>query len=88
MLDAASLGLAAEEEGPPQRDPRYWLNRKQASEYLGRVGCPVAPQTLANMAANGNSGGGPPYTKIARKIVRYHRDDLREWANQNARRVL
>ena len=66
----------------------WWLSRKAAAAYLTKVGCPLSPQTLAHMACNNNARGGPPYTKVSRKIVRYHMDDLKEWANQNARRVV
>jgi hypothetical protein len=66
----------------------WWLNRKQASDYLASVGCPLSPQSLAHMAVRDNAGAGPPFTRISKKIVRYHRDDLRDWANRTARRVL
>lgn len=65
----------------------WWMSRKKAAEYLSRVGCPLSPHTLAKMAKNNNRGGGPPFTKISQRIVRYHKDDLRAWADTNARRV-
>ena len=65
-----------------------WLNRKQAADYLSRVGCPLSYRALEYLARNGNAGNGPPFTKINAKGLRYHQDDLREWANKTARRFV
>ena len=64
------------------------LTRKEASAYLTSVGCALSPKSLANLAANNNAKGGPPFTRLGVKTVRYHRSDLRSWANETARRVL
>ena len=64
-----------------------WLTRKQAANYLTRSGCGVQPKTLANMAANNNAKGGPPFVKTRNRIVRYREADLRAWAEQETRRV-
>lgn len=56
-----------------------WLTRKQASQFLASMGCPISPQTLANMAANNNALQGPSFRRTKQRIVRYHRDDLKAW---------
>ena len=63
------------------------LNRKMASAYLERLGCPVAPKTLANLAANDNAGRGPPFFRFRWKAIRYKRSDLEIWAKKEIRRV-
>lgn len=65
---------------------REWMNRKQASEYLHTLGCPLAPATLAGYAANKNRGRGPAFTR-AGKIVRYQSRDLKTWAEAHTERV-
>ena len=64
-----------------------WLTRKQAALYLRQLGCPLSPQTLANMAKHENSGQGPPFTRIGVQIVRYNKDDLAAWAARKAVRI-
>lgn len=61
-------------------EPSDYLDRKQASAFLRSLGCKVAPQTLANLAANGNAGKGPRFTRMGWNSVLYHKDDLRRWA--------
>lgn len=68
-------------------DAEEWFNRKEAAAYLRAIGCPLSPQTLANMAVRGNSGGGPPFTRIGIKIVRYKKSDLGKWAAGKTVRV-
>lgn len=64
-----------------------YLNRKEAADYLTSIGCPMAPQTLANMASNNNAGKGPPYTKVSWKKIHYLQSDLDAWAKQYVVRV-
>lgn len=64
-----------------------WLSRKQAATFLEKIGCPIAVQTLANMAANGNKGRGPSFTRVRSGIIRYHKRDLHEWAIREVVRV-
>ena len=63
------------------------LNRKAASAYLDKLGCPVAPKTLRNMAANDNAGKGPSFFRFRWKTIRYKRSDLDAWARKEIRRV-
>lgn len=65
-----------------------WVDRKGASRFLNSIGCPVKPQTLANLARSNNAGGGPPFTRIRWKTVRYNKDDLRTWAGTQMERVV
>lgn len=64
-----------------------WVTRKQAAAFLETIGCPISPSTLANMAQKDNSGRGPPYQVVSRRIVRYRVEDLRRWATARTRRV-
>lgn len=64
-----------------------FLSRKAASIYLNKIGCPVAPQTLANMASNDNARRGPPFIRYRWRTVRYRRTDLDIWAKQEMVRV-
>lgn len=63
------------------------LTRKAASGYLIKLGCPVSPRTLANMASNDNAGNGPAFIRFRWKTVRYKRADLDAWAVKEAVRV-
>lgn len=67
--------------------PNDWMTRKQAASYLTEIGCPVTPSTLANKAANNNGGGGPSFTIVGERRVRYQRRDLDAWAQAWTRRV-
>lgn len=64
-----------------------YLTRKAAAAYLAKLGCPVAPKTLENLAANDNAGRGPSFTRAMTRIVRYRRADLDAWAARNMKRV-
>lgn len=61
-------------------DPKEWLSRAEAAAFLTKLGCPIAPGTLAKLAANNNAGNGPTYKRFRWKSVRYNVADLREWA--------
>lgn len=67
-------------------DDKY-LTRKEASAYLASIGCPVAVNTLANMAANHNAGDGPPFVAIGWRTLRYLQSDLDAWAKRRTRRI-
>jgi hypothetical protein len=64
-----------------------WLSRKEASAYLRGLGFPLAPATLAKMAANNNQGNGPPFTRFRWSIVRYRAADLAAWVKNQSKRV-
>lgn len=66
---------------------RDWLTRKGAAALLSALGCPVAYRTLEAWAVDDNSGNGPSFTRVRRNIVRYHRNDIVEWVNREARRI-
>lgn len=68
-------------------ESKVWLTRKSAALYLESVGCPISPQTLANLAAKSNAGNGPRFKKVRERIVRYHVSDLQAWALGNTRTV-
>jgi hypothetical protein len=63
------------------------LSRKDAASYLTSIGCPISPKTLANLAAEDNAGGGPPFTRVRQKRVWYSREDLATWAKGQFERV-
>lgn len=63
------------------------LSRKEAASYLTSIGCPISPGTLANLAADDNAGGGPPFTKVRQKRVWYSREELTVWAKRQAVKV-
>ncbi len=64
-----------------------WLSRKEASTFLRNIGCPISVRQLEKMASNNNSGNGPSYRRARWKLVRYHRDDLRKWADAEMKMV-
>lgn len=64
-----------------------WLNRKRASAFLASLGCPISVRTLEQWAANNNRGKGPPFNRVRTKIIRYLKDDLRDWAAKETRRI-
>jgi|GEM_PF-2249090 len=66
---------------PPRRveNDDDWLTRKEASRYLGTLGVPLSPGTLAVYAANNNARRGPPFIRFGWNVVRYKRGDLRMW---------
>lgn len=65
-----------------------YFTRKEAAEYLTSIGCPTAPQTLANLASNGNAGGGPPFITSGWRTLRYARTELDAWAKRRIKRTL
>jgi predicted DNA-binding transcriptional regulator AlpA len=52
---------------------RLFMTPAAAADFLG-----VAEGTLRNWRVK---GGGPLYRKLGRKLVRYTKADLLEWAN-------
>lgn len=79
-----AINSAAARPAKPEKD---WLSRKEASIYLTRLGCAIAPQTLAKLASNNNRGKGPSFTRNGWKMVQYARADLDAWAAQRMVRV-
>lgn len=67
--------------------PDDWLTRKEAAEYLGKLGCPITVAYLERMAVDNNAGNGPPFTRTRWRLVRYRRSDLDAWAKREAVRV-
>lgn len=63
------------------------LTRKEACQFLARLGYRVSPARLSNMANNNNAGGGPPFYRIHQKTVRYRPDDLKSWLDARTRRI-
>lgn len=68
-------------------EPRNWLNRKEAAQYLTARGRRISAQALANMASNNNAGKGPPFTRFGWKCVQYARADLDAWMERERQRV-
>ena len=64
-----------------------YLCRKEAASFLAKLGCPIAPATLAKKAKNNNEGAGPPFLKSGWRTVRYAKEDLVEWANKTVKRI-
>jgi hypothetical protein len=54
-----------------------WLTRKEAAAHLNSLGYPISLRTLASLATRRQ---GPPYRRLLRRIVRYDRIKLEEWA--------
>jgi hypothetical protein len=63
------------------------LNRKQAAAYLMERGCAASVQSLTNMAARNNAGGGPPFTRFRKHFIRYSKADLDAWVAREVKRV-
>lgn len=72
---------------PRAKPEKDWLSRKEAAIYLTRLGCKIAPQTLAKYASNQNARRGPSYTRVGWKMVQYRREDLETWARLRMVRV-
>ncbi len=64
-----------------------WLTREEASIYLEKIGCPIAPRTLRAYARDYNIGKGPAFYRIRGHIVRYKASDLRAWASKQVERI-
>jgi uncharacterized protein YjhX (UPF0386 family) len=67
---------------------KEWLSRKEAAVYLTGQGYRIETQTLANLAANNNAKGGPPFTRSGWKAVRYKKTDLDAWAQLRSKHVV
>jgi hypothetical protein len=74
-------------EPRPSKPEKDFLNRKEAANYLTRIGYPIAPQTLAKYACNNNAGGGPSFSRQSWKSIVYARADLDDWRRRRAVRV-
>jgi hypothetical protein len=79
----ARVSQSEESQGPSgdQRTDRQGkvqhLRTPQAAQFLG-----VSTSFLNHKRL---TGGGPPYRKLAAKVVVYDIDDLHEWAKNNSR---
>lgn len=78
----------AQDGGPVMLGPdlkgmevRYWFDQDQASEWFADLGIVIAPRTLSQWRVEGR---GPAYHKFGR-LVRYHRDALRDWTLSQVR---
>ncbi len=72
-------GLDGSPRGPPD-DSDYWqglINEKAAAAFLGL--------TDRTMQAYRQRGGGPRYSALSSRCLRYRRIDLREWAEARMR---
>lgn len=54
------------------------LNEREAAEWLG-----VSTGMLRGLRTK---GGGPVFSKLGGKIIRYRREALNEWVEKNERR--
>jgi hypothetical protein len=79
--------VGAQASAPASKPVKDWMSRKEAAAYLTRIGYPIAPKTLANMAANNNAGNGPAYLRARWRVVQYRRADLDLWVNREMVRV-
>jgi hypothetical protein len=59
-----------------------YLTRKEASTYLGRLGCPLSPRTLQRL---GGQGTGPRFVRHLQRVIRYPVSALDRWAEKNRR---
>lgn len=72
---------------PLSRRSNEPMDRKHAARFLTLIGCPIAPKTLANMAARNNAGGGPSFTRVLKGRNWYYEADLRDWAATHSKKV-
>ncbi len=56
---------------------KNWLSRKEASAFLTEQGFPIAPGTLARLAARKK---GPPYRRFMWRVTSYDKGELLAWA--------
>ena len=65
---------------PPEADTAYWFNlidEKAAAEFLG-----LTDRTMQKLR---QKGGGPRYSALSSRCLRYRRQDLRQWAEARMR---
>lgn len=72
---AAEVARRLSEQPPPPASP--WLTPAQASSYLS-----LTPAGLEQMRRR---GGGPAFSKVGQRVVRYHLRDLDAWCEQRRR---
>lgn len=68
-------------------EKKEFLTRGEVATYLDHLGYRISVGTLANMASNNNSGGGPPFQRVRWSRVYYKRTDVEEWFKANTERV-
>ncbi len=65
---------------PPVEDQDYWfslINERAAGDFLG-----LTDRTMQLMRQR---GGGPRFSRLSARCVRYRRADLRKWAEDRMR---
>ena len=67
--------------------PNDWLTRKEAADYLNKIGCCVSPRLLEKLAVNNNAGKGPAFRRVRERIIRYRRGELDTWAYRHTKDV-
>lgn len=72
---------------PKSKPDKDWMSRKEAANYLTRIGFPISARVLEKKAANNNAGKGPPFDRLGWKRVRYAKADLDDWAKRETVRV-
>ena len=56
-------------------EPKKYLSRREAAQYVEEKGLPLSKNTLQKYAT---VGGGPKFFKFGRRAV-YCREDLNKW---------
>lgn len=67
--------VLVDEDGDEALDARF-LTRKEAAEFLARIGLPV---TINGLHKYAHTGGGPPYRMFGNRSV-YLPSELKQWA--------
>lgn len=63
-----------------------WLTRKEAANFILTLDFPMTAKRLERMAANNNSGGGPPFVRSGWRTVHYHKEEVRNWVDREKAR--
>jgi hypothetical protein len=64
---------------PTKFDRQEYLTRGECAEFLKAQGLRMSERHLANLAANGNAGGGPPFHRTRWNKLFYSRTDVIDW---------
>jgi hypothetical protein len=64
---------------PTRFDRQEYLTRGECAEFLKAQGLRMSDRHLANLAANNNAGGGPPFYRTRWSKVFYNRLEVIEW---------
>jgi hypothetical protein len=76
-MPQATSGTDATQEGQPG-NPDRWLTDSEAADLLG-----LSQSYLRKLRC---TGGGPTYSRLAAKAIRYRTRDLTVWASARAER--